>query len=48
MNLYKKCVLCPRKCMINRYINKGFCNLNNEIKVENEDKFSLGGKSLWI
>ncbi len=33
MNLYKKCVLCPRKCMINRYKSKGFCNLNNEIKV---------------
>ena len=33
MNLYKKCVLCPRKCMVNRYINKGFCNLSNEIKV---------------
>lgn len=33
MNLYKNCVLCPRKCMANRYINKGFCNLNNEIKV---------------
>ena len=33
MNLYKKCVLCPRKCMVNRYNNYGFCNLNNEIKV---------------
>ena len=33
MNLYKKCILCPRKCGINRYIEKGFCGLNNEIKV---------------
>ncbi len=33
MNLYKKCMLCPRKCGINRYKEKGFCNLSNEIKV---------------
>ena len=33
MNLYRKCTLCPRKCEINRYQEKGFCNLNNEIKL---------------
>ncbi len=33
MNYYKKCMLCPRKCMVNRYLTKGFCGLNNEIKV---------------
>lgn len=33
MNLYKKCVLCPRKCMVNRYANKGFCGMNNVIKI---------------
>ena len=33
MNLYKKCVLCPRKCGINRYEKKGFCGANNEIKA---------------
>ena len=33
MNLYKKCILCPRKCMINRYQTKGFCNQSNEIRV---------------
>ena len=33
MNLYQKCMLCPRKCGINRYKEKGFCNLSNEIKV---------------
>ena len=26
-------MLCPRKCMVNRYLTKGFCGLNNEIKV---------------
>ena len=31
MNLYKDCTLCPRKCHVNRYINKGFCNLSNEV-----------------
>ena len=33
MNLYKKCILCPRKCMTNRYKDKGFCLLNNEVKI---------------
>ena len=26
-------MLCPRKCMINRYTTKGFCGLNNELKI---------------
>ncbi len=33
MNLYKKCILCPRKCMVNRYTNKGFCNLNSKLLI---------------
>ena len=33
MNYYQKCMLCPRKCGVNRYNQKGFCNLNNKIKV---------------
>lgn len=33
MNLYKKCMLCPRKCKVNRYKNTGFCGLNYKIKV---------------
>ena len=33
MNFYKKCILCPRKCNINRYKETGFCNLSNEIKA---------------
>ena len=33
MNLYKKCMLCPRLCKINRYQKKGFCGCNNEIKL---------------
>ena len=33
MNLYKKCILCPRKCMVNRYQKTGFCRATNEIKA---------------
>lgn len=33
MNLYKKCMLCPRLCKVNRYKNTGFCGLNNKIRV---------------
>lgn len=33
MNYYKKCMLCPRMCMVNRYQEKGFCKATNEIKV---------------
>lgn len=28
---YKNCRLCPRKCGVNRYINKGFCGTDAEI-----------------
>ena len=31
MNYYKCCTLCPRKCMVNRYKELGFCNLDNNI-----------------
>lgn len=33
MNLYKECILCPRKCMINRYEKTGFCGASSEIKA---------------
>ena len=33
MNLYKKCMLCPRMCKVNRYKEKGFCGLNNELRI---------------
>lgn len=33
MELLKNCNLCPRKCGVNRYIEKGFCNATNRIKV---------------
>ncbi len=33
MNQYKKCMLCPRLCKVNRYKNTGFCGLNNKIRV---------------
>lgn len=28
---YENCRLCPRKCGVNRYINKGFCGTDSEI-----------------
>ena len=31
--LLKYCVLCPRKCGVNRYKEKGFCNATNKIKI---------------
>ena len=33
MELLKNCVLCPRKCGINRYEKKGFCGANNKLKI---------------
>lgn len=33
MEMLKKCVLCPRKCGVNRYENKGVCRANNKIKL---------------
>ena len=33
MNLLKSCNLCPRKCGINRYKEKGFCGASNKVKV---------------
>ena len=33
MNLYKKCILCPRLCKVNRYQKKGFCGATNKLKV---------------
>ena len=31
--LLKNCVLCPKKCGINRYNEKGFCGATNRIKI---------------
>ena len=31
--LLKNCVLCPRKCGINRYNDKGYCGATNKIKI---------------
>ena len=33
MELLKNCNLCPRKCGVNRYLEKGFCNASNKIKL---------------
>ena len=33
MELLKNCMLCPRKCGINRYKKKGACGANNKIKL---------------
>ena len=33
MNLLKNCVICPRKCGVNRYQERGFCGADNTIKT---------------
>ena len=33
MNLLKNCVICPRKCGVNRYQERGFCGADNMVKV---------------
>ena len=33
MEVLKKCYLCPRKCGVNRYKEKGYCKSNNRIKL---------------
>ena len=33
MEILKHCSLCPRKCLINRYIEKGYCGATNKIKL---------------
>ena len=33
MELLKECNLCPRKCGVNRYKEKGFCGAKNRIKL---------------
>ena len=33
MELLKNCMLCPRKCGVNRYKTKGACGANNKIKL---------------
>ena len=33
MNILKNCVLCPRKCGVNRYERKGYCGASNKIRL---------------
>lgn len=33
MELYKNCVICPRKCGVNRYEKVGVCGASNKLKV---------------
>lgn len=33
MDVIKNCCLCPRKCLINRYLEKGYCNSSNRVKL---------------
>ena len=33
MEILKNCMLCPKKCGINRYEKKGFCKSSNKIKI---------------
>ena len=33
MNPLKKCMLCPRNCMVNRYETRGFCGCDNNIRI---------------
>lgn len=33
MEILKNCCLCPRKCEINRYEQKGYCGANNKLKI---------------
>ena len=33
MKLLENCMLCPRKCRVNRYKEKGFCGATNKVKV---------------
>ena len=33
MELLKCCMLCPRKCGVNRYQQKGYCGATNKVKV---------------
>ena len=31
--LLKRCVICPRKCEINRYEKKGVCGATNKVRL---------------
>ena len=33
MNLLTNCTICPRKCGVNRYKEKGYCGATNNIKL---------------
>ena len=33
MEVLKNCSLCPRRCLVNRYLEKGYCGASNKIKL---------------
>ena len=33
MNLLKSCTICPRKCGVNRYEDRGYCGATNKVRV---------------
>ena len=33
MELLKQCMICPRKCGVNRYEKRGYCGASNKVKV---------------
>ena len=33
INPLRKCMLCPRNCQVNRYIETGYCKAKAKIKV---------------
>lgn len=40
-SLYEKCTLCPRKCGVNRNLNKGFCGETTKLRI------GRAGLHLW-
>ena len=36
-DILKKCRLCPRNCLVNRYIDVGFCGASSDIKLARAD-----------
>lgn len=33
LDLYKNCILCPRKCNIDRFTKKGFCGMSSDLEI---------------
>lgn len=38
-DILKKCRLCPRNCLVNRYIDVGFCGASSDIKLARADLY---------